>query len=223
LLDKDGKWFRTRNRFDGYEGWISSEMVHLFNGSTLQEYEARESSVVKEKFCNIRGPEGKLLIPAGSILYFSIDEPMKIYCGGTYQLEKAFAKPATDKMVELQDLTGQFLNVPYLWGGKSSYGVDCSGLVQTIFRIMGIKLPRDASQQVGQGKTVNLIAESTAGDLVFFDDDEGKIVHTGVLTGPGKVLHASGCVRSDPIDHQGIYSDQQAKYTHRLRIIKRVI
>ncbi len=222
VLDKHEQWLLARNRFDGYEGWISGGMVHLLSADKLREYEAMESTVVSDKFCTLTGPDGELLIPAGSVLYSSSDDPLSIYCGITYRLNKALKKPASDIVQALQELAVQFLNVPYLWGGKSSYGTDCSGLVQTIFRILGVPLLRDASQQVSQGKTLNMMTESRTGDLVFFDDDEGEIVHTGVLTGSGSILHASGCVRLDPIDHQGIYSKQQAKYTHRLRVIKRV-
>jgi cell wall-associated NlpC family hydrolase len=128
-----------------------------------------------------------------------------------------------DILKGLEDLKEELLNVPYLWGGKSSYGTDCSGLVQTIFRILGIPLLRDASQQVSQGITVNIMTESRTGDLLFFDNDEGEIVHTGIITGPGEILHASGCVKIDAIDHQGIYSKQLGKYTHKLRLIKRVL
>ncbi len=223
VLDSHEQWLLVRNRFDGYEGWISQIMTSLFNGDTLGDYEAMESSLVRERFCPLRGPEGTLMVPAGSVLYHPPGNPQHIRCGNIYELDRVPGKPAKDVGKALKDLKGELLNVPYLWGGKSSYGTDCSGLVQTIFRILGIPLLRDASQQVGQGKTVHMMAESLTGDLVFFDDDQGKIVHTGIVTGPGEILHASGCVKTDAIDHQGIYSRQLHKYTHRLRVIKRVI
>jgi hypothetical protein len=223
VLDSFERWQLVRNRFDGYEGWISPEMTSLFAADTLAAYSGMESFHVKDKFCSVRGPEGTLLVPAGSVLYYQAGDPLHILCGKRYELDRVPGKPAKDKARALDGLKGELLNVPYLWGGKSSYGTDCSGLVQTIFRILEIPLLRDASQQAGQGKTLNMLAEARRGDLVFFDDDEGAIVHTGIITGPGEILHASGCVKTDAIDHQGIYSMQQGKYTHRLRIIKRVI
>jgi hypothetical protein len=222
VLENHERWLSVRNRFDGYEGWISPEMTSLFEEDALREYEAMESSLVKERFCSLMGPEGSLLVPAGSVLYFHAGDTWRIHCGKTYKPDKDPGKPALDKLKTLEDLKGQLLNVPYLWGGKSSYGTDCSGLVQTIFRILDIPLLRDASQQVGQGITVNMLNESKTGDLLFFDNDEGEIVHTGILTGPGEILHASGCVKVDAIDHQGIYSKLLGKYTHKLRVIKRV-
>ncbi len=222
VLERNAQWLLARNRFDGYEGWLSPVMTSLFNENSLRKYEAMEFYLVKEKFCSLRGAEGLLLVPLGSVLYYHAEDPLRIHCGKTYELDRPIEKPAPDKLKALEDLKGQLLNVPYLWGGKSSYGTDCSGLVQTIFRLLDVPLLRDASLQVGQGKTVNMISESRTADLVFFDNDEGEIVHTGIISGPGKVLHASGCVKVDPIDHQGIYSKQLGKYTHRLRVIKRV-
>jgi hypothetical protein len=223
VLERKEGWMLVRNRYDGYEGWISPAMTSLFTEVTLGEYEAMEASPVREKFCSVRGPEGTLLVPAGSVMYYHTGDPLHIRCGKTYELDRPPGKPETDELKALEELKGQLLNVPYLWGGKSSYGTDCSGLVQTIFRILDIPLLRDASQQVGQGSIVNMMTETRTGDLAFFDNDEGEIVHTGIITAPGEILHASDCVRLDAIDHQGIYSMQLGKYTHRLRVIKRVL
>jgi hypothetical protein len=223
VLERKEQWLMVRNRFDGYEGWISPVLTSLFEEDILGEYEAMESSLVKERFCSIMGPEGSLLIPAGSVLFYQAGDPLHIHCGSIYELDKETGKLPFDKLKALEDLKKELLNVPYLWGGKSSYGTDCSGLVQTIFRILDVPLLRDASLQVGQGKTVNMMTESRTGDLLFFDNDEGEIVHTGIISGPGEVLHASGCVKVDAIAHQGIYNKQPGKYTHRLRVIKRVL
>ena len=223
MLENREQWQWIRNRFDGYEGWIARGMTTMFKEDTLLEYEDMEFSYVREKFCVLRGPEGNVSIPTGSVLYFQAGNTRQIHCGHTYEPAGKVAPPPMDKTKALCELKEQLLNVPYLWGGKCSYGTDCSGLVQTIFRILGIPLFRDASQQVGQGTTVNMITETRIGDLLFFDNDEGEIVHTGLIIGPGEILHASGCVRVDSIDHQGIYSKQLGKYTHRLRVIKRVL
>lgn len=223
ILEEREQWQWVRNRFDGYEGWISPAKTTMFNEETLLEYEGMDFSSVMEKFCTLRGPEGNVTIPTGSVLYYQAGNTRQIHCGRTYELDRNPAAPPMDKISALQELKEQLLNVPYLWGGKSSYGTDCSGLVQTIFRILGIPLLRDASQQVGQGTTVNMMTETRIGDLLFFDNDEGEIVHTGLIIGPGEILHASGCVRVDSIDHQGIYNKQLGKYTHRLRVIKRVL
>ena len=164
-----------------------------------------------------------MLVPAGSILYFEKKLPLKVHCGDTYRMDKPCHESKGDSTERILKTGNQFLNVPYLWGGKSTYGTDCSGLVQTIMKILGVPLGRDTSVQVTQGKALNMLPEARTGDLVFFDNEEGEIVHVGLLMETGLVLHASGQVRIDPIDHQGIYSRELKRYTHKLRVITRVI
>jgi len=151
------------------------------------------------------------------------DEADKVFAGKWYTRDSTDEALEGDFPSKLEYLAGQFLNSPYLWGGRSAFGTDCSGLVQTIFRILGTGLERDTNRQHRQGSTVNLISESGPGDLVFFDDEEGNIVHVGLLMDQSHVLHASGHVRIDPIDHQGIYNELAGTYSHKLRLIKRII
>ena len=115
-----------------------------------------------------------------------------------------------------------YLNAPYLWGGRSPLGIDCSGLSQMVYRLQGINLPRDAYQQAEIGTTVVKLEESEAGDLAFFENNEGKIVHVGIIMENNYVIHASGKVRIDSIDKQGIFNRELAAYTHKLRLIKSI-
>jgi cell wall-associated NlpC family hydrolase len=88
---------------------------------------------------------------------------------------------------------------------------------------MGHNLPRNASQQIECGRMISFVEEARAGDLAFFDNEEGEIVHVGICLGQGRILHASGEVRMDHLDHQGIFCSDKRKYTHHLRILKRII
>ena len=117
----------------------------------------------------------------------------------------------------------KYMKSPYLWGGRSPFGMDCSGLAQNVFRMCGYTLPRDAAQQAELGHVVNFIAEAKSGDLLFFDNAEGLITHVGIYVGNGQVIHASGEVRMDKIDHQGIFNETTGTYSHQLRLIKRMV
>lgn len=113
-----------------------------------------------------------------------------------------------------------YLNSPYLWGGNSPYGIDCSGITQMTYLLYGIQIPRDAKDQGTVGRTLSFLEEAQPGDLVYFDNAEGVITHVGILIGDGKIIHAAGHVRIDKIDHQGIYREEWGRYTHKTRTIK---
>jgi hypothetical protein len=115
-----------------------------------------------------------------------------------------------------------FLNTSYLWGGKSVFGVDCSGFCQTVYRFLNIPLLRDAYQQATQGEVVGFLQETKCGDLAFFDNDEGKITHVGILLNPSEIIHSSAKVRIDPIDNMGIINHENRERTHKLRLVKRM-
>ncbi len=125
-----------------------------------------------------------------------------------------------DKVI---NLVSQYLNAPYLSGGKTIFGMDSSGLVQVIFAMCGIPLPRLASLQVEFGQVIDFLFEVKAGDLAFFENDEGKIIHVGILLNSHQIIHSSGFVKIDIIDSQGIISGHTSEYSHKLRVIKRLI
>jgi cell wall-associated NlpC family hydrolase len=123
----------------------------------------------------------------------------------------------------MTDTAMKFVNSPYIWGGRIPSGIDCSGFVQLVYKIHGVKIPRDSWQQAETGETVSFIEETVPGDLVLFDNERGRISHVGMILSRGLVIHASGRVRIDTIDHQGIYKNDIKGYSHRLRTIRRII
>ena len=116
-----------------------------------------------------------------------------------------------------------YLNSPYLWGGKTPFGIDCSGFTQMVYRLNGYHLFRDASQQAKQGEALSFIEESEPGDLAFFDNAEGEIIHVGIIMRDNYIIHAHGKVRIDRIDHSGIFNVDSNQYSHNLRVIKKII
>jgi gamma-D-glutamyl-L-lysine dipeptidyl-peptidase len=114
-----------------------------------------------------------------------------------------------------------FLNTPYLWGGRTLFGIDCSGFAQQVYKLFNKKLPRDAYQQAEQGEALGFLEEAACGDLAFFDNEAGFITHVGIMLNNHQIIHASGRVRIDAIDNAGIISSDTGLRTHRLRVVKR--
>lgn len=117
----------------------------------------------------------------------------------------------------------RYLNAPHLWGGRSPFGIDSAGLVQMVFKSAGVRLLRNPAQQVAQGHSVDFMEQCQAGDLAFFDNGKGEIHHVGIILPDCHVIHASGKVRLDKLDHFGIFNAEQNRYTHQLRLVKRLL
>jgi cell wall-associated NlpC family hydrolase len=214
-VDAEG-WMQVEGCWDGYTGSCRSNQFLLLNEPLVESSEFT-GDWVEEIIVN----QQKLMIPFGSnlsILNNNVSGVPVVYNGNIY---KAGSATADAKMI--RDLASIFLNTAYLWGGKSVFGIDCSGFVQSVFKMLNISLPRDANTQVNRGEPVGFLQEAICGDLAFFDDEEGKIVHVGIMLNDHEIIHSSGNVRIDPIDNEGIINSTTGKRTHHLRIIKRII
>lgn len=154
------------------------------------------------------------LLPGSTLPHFS-ESTFKIN-------EQSFEYNGEFIQNDILTTANHFLNAPYLWGGRSLFGIDCSGFTQVVFKIHGKKLNRDASQQAKQGETVAFRSAALGGDLAFFDNEEGRITHVGIMLNNDQIIHASGKVRIDLIDDHGIIHKETGRYSHKLRIIKRI-
>lgn len=224
ILQEADKWTQIKSHYDQYEGWIDSKLVETLSPAQVSKWDEAEKWIVPGPFIKVicEDDNSTHFLPGGSAIHFNTEDRHSFqighrvfYLSGNYNIDKPSAN--------LNEISKAFMNAPYLWGGRSFYGLDCSGFVQVVYKIAGHQLPRDASQQVDLGTNVSFVEEAQVGDLAFFDNEEGHITHVGMCLGGGRIIHASGRVRIDKLDHQGIFDDNLNKYSHKLRIIKRVL
>lgn len=209
-------WVLIKNSYDNYEGYVDPKQ--LFEIDSIDFVKFQSASYTNQENIEIESSLGKYLLPSGCSF---IDQEFKI--GALYFKSLGeLVSTKDERKEEIVKLARSFLNSPYLWGGKSSFGLDCSGFTQSVFKMAGIKLLRDASQQATQGELLNFLEEAQAGDLAFFDNEEGEIIHVGIILSSNEIIHASGRVRIDQLDHQGIFNRELGKYSHQLRLIKRI-
>ncbi len=219
LKTRGDLWVKIRGLHDGYEGWITNTLLQETDELTATTTNAFATMSLLDTIT----VDNKILhIPVGSSLPFFADGKGRLgkteYKFDGKVLKRDEQQPGTELV---KQLTMPWLNAPYLWGGRTPLGVDCSGFVQVIFKLMGIDMPRDAWQQAQAGRPVKKFSEARTGDLAFFASKE-DITHVGILLDNGEIIHASGKVRIDKIDKKGIISADTGERTLRLRAVRRV-
>jgi hypothetical protein len=214
ILEQKSGWLKIKSDFDQYEGWI----------------DAKQGLIIEEKQFDFFS-KNALICSTDLVEYVSAPDEhlIPIVMGSSVKMMKdlGYRTDANchsghlqrDKIVSTALL---YLNSPYLWGGRSPFGIDCSGLTQMVYKICGIKLKRDASQQARQGENLSFIEEAQPGDLAFFDNTDGEIIHVGIIMKNNYIIHAHGKVRIDRLDHTGIFNNDIKNYTHQLRVIKHI-
>lgn len=220
VLEEEKKWVKIKIHFDDYEAWICRKQFTEITGQEFDELSLNEFDLVGTNNALLTHKEkGSFCLPIGSTLPYYHQNKTRIR-KNSYSYKEEIATLDFEK---LNEYAMTFHNAPYLWGGKTTAGIDCSGFSQIVYKLCGIKLPRDAYQQAEEGESISFVANAKLGDLAFFDNTEGKITHVGIVLNDSKIIHASGQVRIDLLDHQGIYNEDSKSYTHQLRIIKRYV
>ncbi|MBX2829368.1 MAG: C40 family peptidase [Flavobacteriaceae bacterium] len=215
VLESRKKWSRIRLEHDSYEGWIDNKQFQFISEDDYIEYASKAPVVSADLVdCITTETEALLSIPLGSSLHTSE------LLSNSFEGKSHTGKQVKSNLIETALL---YLNSPYLWGGRTPFGIDCSGFTQMVYRINGHSLKRDASEQATQGEALSFIEESEPGDLAFFDNAEGAIIHVGIIMEDNYIIHAHGKVRIDRLDHTGIFNYEVRGHTHKLRVIKRIL
>lgn len=205
ILQVEKNWTKIKTHFDHYEGWVDSKQI---SNISEEAFAQRKTKTITENF----------------IWHNHLGQKHLLSIGSEIEEENTHKESNTnDIRGKILETAKAFLNTPYLWGGRSFFGIDCSGFTQIVYKANGIKIPRDAYQQATCGMVLNFIEETEEGDLAFFENEEGKIVHVGIMLNNQKIIHAHGKVRIDDLDSIGIFNKEQNKHTHKLRFVKRIL
>ncbi|WP_299824603.1 C40 family peptidase [uncultured Pontibacter sp.] len=222
VLAREGNWVRVQLAADGYTGWIDHKQHTPVTSAYFQQWKSASHPRAMDLVQVVSDKDARIPIGIGSYLPFfdgmsiRVNEQSMVYNG------RASNPSSVATTAQLIKVAYNFIKAPYLWGGKSIFGIDCSGFTQQVFGICGYQLPRDAYQQVSHGEEVHFVTQAQAGDLAFFSNEEGRIVHVGIVLEGQQIMHAHGEVRTDTLDHNGIYNVERKRYSHNLRIIKRI-
>jgi len=222
VIETNKNWLKVKLSFDDYEGWIDKKQQIELSEDNYLKLNTSTKYFVSDLVNIVNNSNNELYtITLGAELpFFKNNRTNLENFEFQYDGSVLYGILAKSNLVNNAYL---FLNAPYLWGGKTPLGIDCSGFTQMVYKLNGYKLFRDASQQATQGVPLSFIEESVPGDLAFFDDEEGKIIHVGIILANHQIIHAHGKVRIDQLDHSGIYNVDTKRHTHKLRVIKKII
>jgi gamma-D-glutamyl-L-lysine dipeptidyl-peptidase len=223
ILEQRNGWYHIRMIYDNYQGWVPVDQAEKLDYDEYIALKNHPPMITGDllSFIQDKTQQTSFPVSAGCSVYFPDNGNISLG-GRVFHYPGQIIDASEPSLANIVDHAMLFLNTPYLWGGRSVFGLDCSGYTQLVYKMAGIKIPRDSAIQASHGETVHLVHEARPGDLLFFDNQEGEINHVGMLLQDGYIIHAHGKVRIDRIDHNGIFDAEKNKYTHKLRLIRRM-
>lgn len=224
LIETKGRqWSKIRCLQDNLVGWLESHQIIAITPSEKLAYQKNfafnlelvQAAMADDYFVPISlGAR----LPNFDGLHFKLGAIRFTFSGQA--INHSDLKNSASFLVKIAK---RYLNAPFQWGGRSPFGIDASGLVQVLFSMVGQQLPRDAEAQIDYGEMVDFVGQAREGDLAFFENKNGRIAHVGIILKEQYIIHAFGAVRIDRLDHYGIYNEETKKYTHKLRVCKRLL
>ncbi|SFT42770.1 Cell wall-associated hydrolase, NlpC family [Lishizhenia tianjinensis] len=217
ILEFEEPWLKIKNAHDGYEGYIDYKQIFTISNAAKEEI-LNSGQRQKSALLSYNTPIGPIQTLKGSML----NENLSQFKVDDYSFEKITQNNSPSKHANIGEVALEFLNAPYLWGGRTQFGIDCSGFTQAVLREFGVELLRDASMQVTQGIAIGF-EDIQVGDLAFFSNSKDKVTHVGILLEDNKIIHASGRVKIETLNKEGIFSTELNKQTHRLTHLRRYL
>ena len=216
ILEARKSWSKIRMSFDRCEGWVHNNQMFSIEQVKYELLETAKGDKYAANLVSFVSSKESVLLPIvlGSSVHVTkiLGHDFEGIC-----FEKRQDKPNLIQTALL------YLNAPFLWGGRTPFGLDCSGFTQMTYKVNGYQLKRTAVEQSAQGEALSFIEESEPGDLAFFDNKDGIIDHVGIVMENNYIIHCHGKVQIDRLDHTGIFNAESSRYTHKLRVIKKII
>ncbi len=221
IIGTEKSWSRIKIDYDRYEGWVDTKQITALDDEEAAKLSESPLTVSLDILQLVLSAKEMTPVVLGSSLPFYYGKKFFIH-GKEYLYDGSVRTISQSDISKVAEYAFMYINAPYLWGGRSPFGLDCSGFTQLVFKLCGIKLLRDAHEQARQGKRITLPEDAVEGDLAFFKNDEKRIVHVGIILNGGRIIHCSGKVRIDKLDEQGILNEETGNHTHSFAEIRSI-